>query len=109
MTKISRQNSPIKSTKDYYCSHCDYKCCKQSDFDKHETTRKHQKLANTNFVGEIRSKNWRELVYVSEKYFRPAEVEELLGDSTKARTHLGWSQEYTFDTLVQEMVDCDCK
>jgi len=58
MTKISRQNSPIKSTKDYYCSHCDYKCCKQSDFDKHETTRKHQKLANTNFVGEIRSKNW---------------------------------------------------
>jgi GDPmannose 4,6-dehydratase len=50
----------------------------------------------------------RELVFVSEKYFRPAEVEELLGDSTKARTHLGWLPEYTFDTLVQEMVDCDC-
>jgi len=33
----------------------------------------------------------------------------LLGDSTKARTHLGWLPEYTFDTLVQEMVDCDCK
>jgi len=34
-------------------------------------------------------KTGRELVYVSEKYFRPAEVEELLGDSTKARRHLG--------------------
>ena len=32
----------------------------------------------------------RELVSISEKYFRPAEVEELLGDSTKARTELGW-------------------
>jgi len=53
-------------------------------------------------------KSGRELVFVSEKYFRPAEVEELLGDSTKARRELGWLPEYTFDTLVQEMVDCDC-
>ena len=53
-------------------------------------------------------KTGRELVFVSEKYFRPAEVEELLGDSTKARTNLGWLPEYTFETLVQEMVDCDC-
>jgi GDPmannose 4,6-dehydratase len=50
----------------------------------------------------------RELIFVSEKYFRPAEVEELLGDSTKARTQLGWEPKYTFDMLVQEMVDCDC-
>ena len=50
----------------------------------------------------------RELVFVSEKYFRPAEVEELLGDSTKARTQLGWKPEYSFDTLLQEMVDQDC-
>ena len=50
----------------------------------------------------------RELIFVSDKYFRPAEVEELLGDSTKARTQLGWIPEYTFDMLVQEMVDCDC-
>ena len=54
-------------------------------------------------------KSGRELVFVSDKYFRPAEVEELLGDSTKARTELGWLPEYTFDTLVREMVDCDCK
>ena len=49
----------------------------------------------------------RELVFVSEKYFRPAEVDELLGDSTKARTQMGWVPEYTFDTLLQEMVEMD--
>jgi len=51
----------------------------------------------------------RELIFVSEKYFRPAEVEELLGDSTKARNELGWEPQYSFDDLVQEMVDQDCK
>ena len=51
----------------------------------------------------------RELIFVSEKYFRPAEVEELLGDSTKAREELGWKPQYSFDDLVQEMVDQDCK
>jgi GDPmannose 4,6-dehydratase len=51
----------------------------------------------------------RELIFVSEKYFRPAEVEELLGDSTRARTELGWVPQYSFDALVQEMVDEDCK
>ena len=50
----------------------------------------------------------RELVCVSEKYFRPAEVEELLGDSTRARTELGWQPKHTFDELVKEMVDADC-
>lgn len=49
----------------------------------------------------------RELIFVSEKYFRPAEVEELLGDSTKARTILGWKPDTTFDDLVKEMVDND--
>ena len=51
----------------------------------------------------------RELIFVSEKYFRPAEVEELLGDSTKARTQLGWVPAYSFDDLVKEMVEQDCK
>jgi GDPmannose 4,6-dehydratase len=54
-------------------------------------------------------KTGKELIFVSEKYFRPAEVEELLGDSTKARRNLGWKQKYTFDDLVKEMVDQDCK
>jgi GDPmannose 4,6-dehydratase len=51
----------------------------------------------------------RELIHISEKYFRPAEVEELLGDSTKARTVLGWNPTYSFDELVKEMVENDCK
>jgi GDPmannose 4,6-dehydratase len=49
-----------------------------------------------------------ELIFVSEKYFRPAEVEELLGDSTKARNELGWIPKIGFDELVKEMVDNDC-
>ena len=49
-----------------------------------------------------------ELICVSEKYFRPAEVDELLGDSTRARTELGWEPKHTFDELVKEMVESDC-
>lgn len=47
------------------------------------------------------------LVEVDEKYFRPTEVELLLGDPTKARTELGWKTTYTFDDLVKEMVEAD--
>jgi GDPmannose 4,6-dehydratase len=51
----------------------------------------------------------RVLIKVSEKYFRPAEVDFLWGDSTKANKDLGWKPEVTFDQLVMEMVDFDCK
>lgn len=50
----------------------------------------------------------RELIFISEKYFRPAEVDELLGDSTRARTELGWTPSHTFEELVAEMVEADC-
>jgi GDPmannose 4,6-dehydratase len=50
----------------------------------------------------------RELIFISEKYFRPAEVEELLGDSSKACANLGWFATTSFDELVREMVDADC-
>jgi GDPmannose 4,6-dehydratase len=43
------------------------------------------------------------IVRVDPKYFRPAEVETLLGDSTKARSVLGWEPEYNFKRLVHEM------
>jgi GDPmannose 4,6-dehydratase len=52
-------------------------------------------------------KTGHELIKISEKYFRPTEVEELLGDSTKARHELLWSPKYSFDNLVKEMVDAD--
>lgn len=48
------------------------------------------------------------LVRVSEKYFRPAEVDLLLGDSTKARTQLGWNPTTTIHQLVDEMIENDC-
>ena len=50
----------------------------------------------------------RELIFISEKYFRPAEVDELLGDSSKARRVLGWNTNISFDQLIREMVECDC-
>ena len=50
----------------------------------------------------------REIVFISEKYFRPAEVDELLGDSTKAKEELGWVPSVKFDDLVKEMVEADC-
>lgn len=48
-------------------------------------------------------KTGRTVIEVHPKYFRPAEVETLLGDSTKAQTELGWKIEYTFDKLVEDM------
>lgn len=44
------------------------------------------------------------VVRVNPKYFRPAEVETLLGDATKAKQVLGWEPKYDFDALVEEMV-----
>ena len=49
------------------------------------------------------------VVTVDPKYFRPTEVETLLGDPTKAREKLGWTPRTTFDQLVSEMVRADLK
>jgi GDPmannose 4,6-dehydratase len=47
------------------------------------------------------------LVEVDPRYFRPTEVDELLGDASKARSKLGWRHETTFDSLVRDMVESD--
>ena len=49
----------------------------------------------------------RVLVHVDPRYFRPAEVDSLLGDSAKAKRVLGWSAKTPFEDLVQEMVRSD--
>jgi GDPmannose 4,6-dehydratase len=49
----------------------------------------------------------RTLIEVDHRYFRPTEVDLLLGDSTKARQKLGWRPEVTFEQLVDMMVDSD--
>jgi GDPmannose 4,6-dehydratase len=51
--------------------------------------------------------NWEDYVITSEKYFRPNEVDYLLGDSTKARETLGWKPEVDFKELVKIMVEQD--
>jgi GDPmannose 4,6-dehydratase len=49
------------------------------------------------------------IVRVDPRYFRPTEVESLLGDATKAREKLGWIPKVSFDELVSEMVREDLK
>ena len=48
-------------------------------------------------------------VLTSEKYFRPNEVDYLLGDSSKAEKDLGWKPKHTIDDLINLMVDSDLK
>ncbi|KAL7563617.1 hypothetical protein ACA910_013358 [Epithemia clementina (nom. ined.)] len=51
----------------------------------------------------------RVLVKVDPRYFRPTEVDLLLGDPTKAKTKLGWESKTSFDDLIKEMVESDLK
>ena len=51
--------------------------------------------------------DYRDHVEVDPRYYRPAEVDLLLGDSTKARTRLGWSPQTSFEQLVDMMVEGD--
>jgi GDPmannose 4,6-dehydratase len=53
--------------------------------------------------------DYRDHVVTDPMLFRPAEVNLLLGDATKARTRLGWTPSVTFESLVREMVDADCR
>ena len=50
---------------------------------------------------------WEDHVRIDARYFRPAEVDVLLGDATKAREELGWRPKVTFKELVKMMVDAD--
>ena len=59
-------------------------------------------LWNTGISEEI-------IVAIDPRYFRPTEVETLLGDSSKARKKLGWQPQTSFDQLVEEMVSEDLK
>jgi GDPmannose 4,6-dehydratase len=49
------------------------------------------------------------IVQINPEYYRPTEVETLIGDCTKVKTKLGWKPEYTFQQLVDEMCECDLK
>ena len=51
--------------------------------------------------------DWKDYVVSSEKYFRPNEVDYLLGDPSKIKNHLGWSPKVDFNELVKMMVEND--
>jgi GDPmannose 4,6-dehydratase len=51
----------------------------------------------------------RKIVAVDRRYFRPAEVDTLLGDPSKAKAKLGWTAKTAFDVLVEEMVHADLR
>ena len=53
--------------------------------------------------------DYREYVVQDEQFYRPAEVESLIGDASKARTELGWAPEFDFRALVEDMVRNDLK
>jgi GDPmannose 4,6-dehydratase len=53
--------------------------------------------------------DWKRHVVVDEAHVRPAEVDSLIGDATKARTVLGWNQKVSFRELVEMMVDEDVR
>ena len=57
----------------------------------------------------INAKTGNLLVKVDKEYFRPAEVQKLIGDSKKAREILGWVSKIDFESLVEEMVESDIK
>jgi GDPmannose 4,6-dehydratase len=51
--------------------------------------------------------DYRDFVEVDQRYYRPAEVDQLLGDPSKAKTNLGWSPKVNIDGLIHMMVDHD--
>jgi GDPmannose 4,6-dehydratase len=64
------------------------------------------------FLGEtfaLLDLDWKEFVQIDERYYRPAEVDLLLGDATKAREKLGWEPKIGFKELVKIMVEHDLK
>ena len=51
--------------------------------------------------------DWQRYVEIDPRYYRPAEVDLLIGDPTKARTELGWEPKVKFQELVRMMVEAD--
>jgi len=61
---------------------------------------------NEKFIANINNKDL-EIIRINPKFYRPAEVDLLLGDSTEARNELGWKPKISFDNLIEKMVKSD--
>ena len=70
---------------------------------------KFKKEVSDEFLADFKAKIGQVLVSVDERYFRPTEVEFLLGDPSKAKKTLGWEPEYDLEHLCEDMVQSDIK
>jgi GDPmannose 4,6-dehydratase len=61
------------------------------------------------YLETIRKRMGEAVIKVDPEYFRPTEVELLIGDATKARTKLSWEPQYNLDTLIEDMMQNDIK
>ena len=61
------------------------------------------------YLESFKERIGEEVVGVDPQYFRPTEVDLLIGDATKARTRLGWEPKYSLDALIQDMMQNDVK
>jgi GDPmannose 4,6-dehydratase len=61
--------------------------------------------AHVNYVFTILGLHWSEYIKQDEKFLRPEELHDLKGDSTKLIKKTGWSHDYTFETMLDEMID----
>ena len=57
------------------------------------------------YVFEKLGLNWSDYVLTDERFLRPEELHDLKGDSSKLRTKLGWEPKYTFETMLDEMIE----
>lgn len=62
-----------------------------------------------NEIGVDKANPEHVIVRIDPKYFRPSEVDLLIGDCSKAQKELGWEKKVSFQELVEEMVDCDLR
>jgi GDPmannose 4,6-dehydratase len=67
-----------------------------------------EKVGET-FLDKIQNRIGEIAVKIDPKYFRPTEVEQLIGDAAKARSKLSWEPQYDLDTLIDDMMQNDIK
>jgi len=67
------------------------------------------KTVGKEFLENLQRRLKNDIVEVDPQYFRPTEVDLLIGDSTKARTKLGWTPQYNLDALIEDMILSDIK
>ena len=60
-------------------------------------------------IDEVGLVDGKEIIKIDSRYFRPSEVETLIGDYTKAKEKLNWSPKISFEQLVKEMINEDLK